>query len=324
MGEVRVAVTGALGVNGVFVIRSLLSRGVSVLATSHRHDFSLARDLVDLVEFSRVDVTRYEELLEPFERFKPDLIIHLAAILPVEAQHDPHRGFEVNAMGTANVLKVAREVGVTRVVFTSSKAAYGEVRGRHAHPWYEPISENDRCHPWAVYDFTKLASEGIGENYARTGGPEFVSLRFATIFGPGKVGKHGPMSIASAIVENAVNGVKTDILQGADQQDDYIYAVDAADAIVDVTLFPNELEHTVYNIGSGRGTSLGEYADIVRSFVPDAEIEIGSGLDHMNFGVSYYSVFDCTRALEFGFTPPEVRSGIGSFVKELEKERDLS
>ncbi len=161
MSEVRVAVTGALGVNGVFVIRSLLSRGVSVLATSHRQDFSLARDLVGLVEFSKVDVTRYEELLEPFERFKPDLIIHLAAILPVEAQHDPHRGFEVNVMGTANVLKVAREVGATRVVFTSSKAAYGEVRGRHAHPRYESISAEDHCHPWAVYDFAKLASEGI-------------------------------------------------------------------------------------------------------------------------------------------------------------------
>ena len=68
MGEVRVAVTGALGVNGVFVIRSLLSRGVSVLATSHRNDFSLARDLVDLVEFSKVDVSHFEVLFEPFER----------------------------------------------------------------------------------------------------------------------------------------------------------------------------------------------------------------------------------------------------------------
>lgn len=318
MRDQRVAVTGALGVNGVFVLRSLLSRGVKVLATGHRKDFSLGTDLEGSVDFAQVDVTRIEGLRDSFEKFAPNSVIHLAAILPVEGQKDPHRGFEVNIMGTANVLRAARETGVRRVVFTSSKAAYGEVHGRHAHPRYDPISESDRCYPWAIYDHAKLASEGIGENYARTGGPEFVSLRFATIFGPGKVGKHGPMSIASAIVENAVKGVATNIKQGADQQDDYIYAVDAANAIVDATLFSKVLRHNVYNIGSGRGTPLSEYAEIVKSFIPSAKIEIGEGLDHMNFGVSYYSVFDCSRALEFGFVPPDVRGGIEAFIRHLQ------
>lgn len=314
---VRVALTGALGVNGVFVLRELLAHGADLLATSHVRDFGLAPELENQVGFERVDVCRLDELRESFAAFRPEVIIHLAAILPVEAQADPRRGFEVNVMGTANVLAAARELGTRRVVFTSSKAAYGAVGGEHGHPTYRPIGEDDRCNPRAVYDHAKLASEGLGANFARTGGPEFVALRFATIFGPGKVGKHGPMSLASSIVEDAVAGRTVRIERGGDQRDDYIYAVPAAEAIVAAALHPAPLKHHVYNIGSGRGTSLTEYAALVKSEVPEARQEIGPGLDPMGFGVSYYSVFDCSRAAEFGFEPPDLQAGIHAFVAAL-------
>ena len=321
---IRVAVTGALGVNGVFVVRSLLARGVEVLATSHQKNFSLAPELESEVAFEAVDIRRIDELRRAFGAFRPEIVLHMAAILPVEGQRDPHRGYDVNVMGTAHVLEVARELSVRRVVFTSSKAAYGEVGGSHGHPTYQPIREDDRCHPRAIYDHAKLASEGLGENYARTGGPEFIALRFATIFGPGKVGKHGPMSIASAIVEDAVAGRAYRIERGGDQRDDYIYAVDAASAIVDAALHNDPLRHSVYNIGSGYGASLFEYGEWVREAVPGAAIEIGPGLDPMNFGVSYYSVFDCSRAAEFGFSPPHPRDGIRAFVASLNAASERS
>ena len=310
--------------NGVFVVRSLLARGATVLATSHRRDFSLAPELENEVDFAKVDVTSLEDMRAAFGEFRPDVVVHLAAILPVQGQQDPHRGYDVNVMGTAHVLQAAREVEARRVVFTSSKAAYGEVSGPHGHPEYRPIREDDRCYPHNIYDYAKLASEGIGENYARTGGPEFVALRFATIFGPGKVGRHGPMSIASAIVEDAVAGRRFEIAQGADQQDDYIYAVDAAEAIAAATVHPEPLRHHIYNIGLGTGTTLRDYAEIVREFVPDMKAEIGPGLDHMGFGTSYYSVFDCSRAAEFGFQPPSVRDGLRAFVEALRKEQASS
>ncbi len=317
----RVAVTGALGVNGVFVVRGLLQAGVEVLATNWVEDYSLAPDFEGEIDFRLADVTDRERLHTTLRGFRPDVVIHLAAILPVEAQADPYRGYTVNIMGTANVLAVARDIDVNRVVFTSSKAAYGEVTGIHAHPRYQALTEDDAVYPKNIYDHAKVASEGLGMNYQRTGGPEFAALRFATIFGPGKVGKHGPMSQISGIVEDAVAGRPVRIEQGGDQGDDYLYVRDAAAAIVAAALHEKPLPHSIYNIGSGIARTLFHYADIVRTLVPTADIKIGPGLDPMGFGVSYYSALNSNRAKEdFGFEAPELASALHDYVETL-KER---
>jgi UDP-glucose 4-epimerase len=315
----RIAITGALGVNGVFVLRALREIGVEILATGRDDDFSLAPELAREVEFCYVDVTDRDSVRSALQEFRPQAVIHLAAILPVEAQADLHLGYSVNIMGTANVLAVAREVDVTRVVFTSSKAAYGEVTGIHAHPTYRALTENDAVYPKNIYDYAKVASEGLGINYQRTGGPEFAALRFATIFGPGKVGKHGPMSQISAIVEDAVAGRPVRIKQGGEQGDDYLYVRDAAAAIVAAAVHDEPLPHSIYNIGSGEARSLFHYAELVRSLVPNADIEIGPGLDPMGFGVSYYSALDSTRARDdFGFEAPPLALALKDYVRSLQ------
>lgn len=315
----RIAVTGALGVIGVWVMRTLRARGVELLATGCGESFELAPELEGRVEFCSLDVSRRDAVAGAFRDFRPERVIHLAAILPVEAQADPYRGYAVNVMGTANVLASARELGVGRVVFTSSKAAYGEVTGEHAHPTYRPLREDDAVNPQGIYDYAKFASEGLGANYQRTGGPEFAALRFATIFGPGKVGRHGPMAQISGIVEDAVAGRPVRIARGADQCDDYIFVREAASGIVAAVLREGPLPNSVYNIGSGVGVSLREYGTIVKSLVPGADIEIGPGLDPMGFGISYYSVLDTTRARDdLGFEAPELRSALADYVKLLQ------
>jgi UDP-glucose 4-epimerase len=253
-----------------------------------------------------------------FAGFQPDVICHLAALLPVQCQDNPYLGYQVNVMGTANVLQCARQLNVSRVVFTSSKAAYGEVGGQHGHPNYKLLPEGARCHPVNVYDYGKLACEGLGENFARTGGPEFAALRFATIFGPGKVGRHGPMSTVSAIVEDAVAGRPVRLKQGADQGDDCVYVADAGEAIAVVAMHEAPLNNHIYNIGGGRAVPLSEFCDIVRGCVPGADIELGPGLDPMGFGVAYYSGLDCSRvAEEFDYSPRDLRVGVQNFVTHL-------
>ncbi|MFT4564283.1 MAG: UDP-glucose 4-epimerase, partial [Gammaproteobacteria bacterium] len=311
----RVAITGALGVNGVFVVRALQTAGVEILATNQVADYSLAPELAGTINFRLVNVTDQNAVRNALQDFRPEVVIHLAALLPVEAQADPYLGYTVNIMGTANVLAVARELDVRRVVFTSSKAAYGEVTGIHAHPSYQPLTEDDALSPNKIYDHAKVASEGLGINYQRAGGPEFAALRFATIFGPGKVGRHGPMSQISSIVEDAVAGRPVRIKQGGDQGDDYLYVRDAASAIVAAALHKAPLPHSIYNIGSGQARSLFEFAELVRSLVPDADIEIGPGLDPMGFGVSYYSALNSDRAKkDLGFEAPELASALYDYV----------
>ena len=317
-GEVnigRVAVTGAMGVNGVWVLRALISRGVDVLALDINEDYRLAPELRGNIAFDRVDVTRPEELEKAFSTFAPDAVIHMAALLPAQSQLDPFRGYQLNVMATANVFEAAKNHGVKRVVMASSKAAYGNMPEEFGYPAYRPVKEVDRCNPVAVYDYTKVAAEGLGVNLARNGCFEFAALRFATIYGPGKVGRHGPMSIASALIESAIAGEPYELERGGDECDDYIYAEDAGAALAVVALHDKPLQHDLYNVGLGEAVSLADYAKTIQSIIPQAKTKIGPGLDPMGAGVSYYYVFDCTRIRqEFDFAPRSLEAGISAFM----------
>jgi UDP-glucose 4-epimerase len=181
------------------------------------------------------------------------------------------------------------------------------------------VAETRPSQPVALYDYAKLAGEGLGIAYARAGGPEFAALRFATIYGPGKLVRHGPMSLVSRLVEDAHFGRETIIEFGADERDDLLYVRDAGRAVSQVALAGGALGHHVYNVGTGRGVTLDEVAAVVRSARPGARIEIGPGLDPMRFGVPYYGVMDATRlAEELGFRAAfDIDAGVADYLQRL-------
>jgi UDP-glucose 4-epimerase len=172
----------------------------------------------------------------------------------------------------------------------------------------------------SIYDHAKVASEGLGRNYAAGGGPQFVALRFANIYGPGKLARHGPMSLVSGLIENAWAGRPTRIQQGAEQRDDQVYVRDVGEAIALAALTDELPEAAVYNVASGEAPALAEIADAVRDAVPGADIEIGPGLDPMQAGAPYYSVLDQTLARrELGFVARyDLRAGIADYLRLLE------
>jgi UDP-glucose 4-epimerase len=291
----RILVTGALGVNGVWVLRSLLERGAEPLATGRRERFDLAPELAGEVEFQPLDVRDPDAIERVCRAFRPWAIVHMAALMPGECQRHVASGFDVNVMGTVNLLEAARRHGVHRFVYTSSKSAYGAVSGAHGHFRYEPMPEDGPSNPVLAYDYTKIAGEGAGFNYARAYGIEFAAIRFGSIYGPGKLERHGPMALASRIVEEGLAGGSVRIPRGGEQKDDYVYVRDVGDAVASLALHPRPLRHDVYNFGSGRAASLLELAMAVRRVNPGADIEIGPGLDPLGLGVPYYVVLDSSR-----------------------------
>ena len=319
MSSPRVLVTGALGVNGVWVLRELLNRGATPIASDVRDDLALAPELAGLVEICRLDVTDLEAVRSILAEQRPQTVVHLAAMLPGQAQQDPFRGFELNVMATANLLQASREAGIERLVFSSSKGAYGAIEGEHAAPQYRPLPETACSRPVTVYDYAKVACEGLGTNYAETGGPDFAAIRFSTIYGPGKLERHGPMSQVSQVVEDAVAGRKTRFERGADQRDDMVYVRDVGASLAVLALAGKPFPNRVYNVGSGRGVSMAELADVVRDTIPGADIEIGAGLDPMGFGVPYYCVMDVARIKEdFGFEPGfQIEEGVADYAANL-------
>lgn len=298
----NVLVTGGLGVNGAPVVRRLIERGLAPIVVDTRPDLTLLgaanAKKIQIVQADCGDPHAIGLLLK---HRGIDCIVHMAAVVGA-AQVDPLETVRVNVHGTTQLMALACEHKVRRFVFTSSRAVYGGLTGRAAHPTYEPVTEDHPQRPVAVYDVCKVAGEGIGRNYARIAGLEFVALRFSTIYGPGKTLRHKNYGIVSQVIEDGLAGNPVRVA-GGDQQDDMIYVEDAAEAIVVAALHAKP-GYTEYNISNGRGYTLHDLAAAVRTLQPAADIEIAPGLNYMGWDTNYAGILDNTRArTDLGFTP---------------------
>lgn len=316
----NVLITGGTGVNGSWVVRELVSEGINPVIYDYAIDTAMIKDIVDKVKLIRGDILDFATFLRTIKENKITHIIHLAALMPSQAQANPLYGFQVNALGTVLVLEAARIMDVERVVYTSSKAAYGAISGKAAYPTYEPVNEDYPRYPVKVYDVAKVASEGMCHVYNENYGLDYVAFRFASIIGPGKLTRHGPMSIHSKLIENAMLGQPTHIPHGADEKDDMVYVKDIAHAIV-LGLKAKNLKHRVFNIGSGKGYTLVDLANVLKKIYPNCQIEIGPGLDYMSAGVPYYCVFDISRAKEeLGYEPRySLEEMVKDYIETMEK-----
>lgn len=313
-------VTGGLGVNGSWVTRKLIERGFRPVVMEIRKDLSIiGADYADRMEVVIGDCADQALLRDTLQRHRIERIIHMAAIVG-SAQKEPAETFRVNAMGTVMLFDEALRAGIRRVVFTSSRGVYGPSVGEAAHPTYRPVKEGDPQRPTLVYDVCKSAPEGIGRNYAKDHGLEFVALRFSQIYGPGKVARHGNYGVLSRIIEGPVRGEAVEIAKGGDQRDDMIYVDDVAEGTVLAALHDRP-RYTEYNISRGIGTTLHDLADAVRAAVPGAQIKIGGGLDYLGFGVNYSCIMDNTRAVEdLGFQAKfDLPSAVRDYVAQMKR-----
>lgn len=322
----RIFVTGGCGVNGSWVVRDLVKRGYAVTVFDHNADFSLLRDIQADFEFVSGDIRDGTLVSRLVHERRPAAIAHLAALVGYPGgRPDPRLVIEVNAGGTANVLEAALVGDVPRVVFTSSKGAYGEVGAPYARPEYRPLPEDQVGKPFppsflSMYGYAKILSEGLGLNYHAAFGLEFVALRFATICAPGKLARHGPMSIHSRLIENAMLGVATHFAQGGEERDDIVYVKDVAQGI-GRALNRRDIKTGVYNIGQGKGFTLHDMAKAIEARLPRARITIGPGYDFMGLGLSGYNVLDISRAQrDLGYQPEfDLPAMVADYVGALEE-----
>jgi len=321
----RVLITGGLGVNGAVVTRQLVERGVRPLVTDYRADFSLVPGLRDHFDFIQGDITDLRFVTEMLKKERVEAIIHLAAFISPDMEREPFRSFLVNAQGSAYLLEAAHQVGIRRFITASSRAVYGPTPENVGSPGYELIGEEYPKRPINAYDVTKLAAEQLGSVYRKFLGLEFAALRFAGIYGPGKQARHGKISLRSRLVEDPVEGRPVKVDRGGDQLDDMIYVEDAAAALIEAA-FAKRLSFAAYNIGSGVGHTIKEYADAVRAVIPDAIIEIGPGGNPLGFDVNRAAIFDVLRAKsDFGFEARfDLQEGVRDYIARFRAMKEHS
>jgi UDP-glucose 4-epimerase len=244
----RALVTGGAGFLGSHLVDRLLAEGHAVDAVDDLSHGSLAnlaearRTHQGELRFHTLDV-RVPELLELVQRRPPEIVFHLAA-RPFASE--PRDATDVAVMGTLNVLEVARQVGVAKVVVALDAAElYGEVAPKDL-----PVRDGT---PWAPRTLAGVAARTVADLlgvYRERHAIEFTALALASVFGPRQ---HPSSGVVAAFVSAAVLGLPCAIHGDGRQTRDLLYIDDTIDAFVRAATRGTGL---VVNIGTGVQTSV--------------------------------------------------------------------
>ncbi len=316
----RILITGGLGVNGAVTARLMVQDGLRPVLMDNRMDLTLMGDIKDRVDIVIGDICDREVLEKAVDDYGVTHVAHLAALMPGPAEANPHLAVQVGTGGTINVLEVARAKNIKRVVFTSSKAAYGEITGDYAPPTCKPVREDYPKRPADLYGSIKVCCEELGRYYRETYGVEFIALRFVSIYGPGKEARHGPLSFYGQLIEKARSGERWVIPQGGDQLNDAVYVGDVGRSVC-LALKAATPSEWAFNIGTGKASTPREFLSAAAKLFPNHKIELGPGASKLGRSKQSYCVFDISAAEKnLGYEPAyDVGRGVRDYVATLER-----
>lgn len=209
------------------------------------------------IPFYKIDIRNKETLKEAFIKFKPEIVIHLAAKAGVRNSiAHPEEYFSVNVSGTLNILQTSKFSGVKTVMVASSSSVYGI---NTKIPFSEEDEVENQISPYAA---SKRAMEVLCKMYSKAYGLNIQIFRFFTVYGPS-----GRPDMAPAIFTKAIDQKQPIKIFGSlTTQRDYTYIDDIVDGLKQALLIHNKFE--IYNLGNNKPVSL-------KNFISAIEEEVG-------------------------------------------------
>ena len=305
-----VLVVGATGFIGPRLIRRLVARGETVVGMDLNPGAAAFADVPIGAPVVRGDVTQFEDVMRTVLDVKPERLINLAYGLGM-GEGNPHQVMRLDILGMDNCFEAARLGGVKRVVYASSIA----VSGQQSHFGDRLANEDDPTYGTSQYAMHKIFNEFQARKYIKNYGMSIVGVRPANVTGPDKV--RGSTDHVQIMVD-AARGKPVHLPQKGLMRT-LIHVEDIAEVFARV-LLAEAPRHHLYNSG-GIPVSLGELADIVRGFLPDAQITFaqeGGREDSGNYLVDWSRL-----AKEFGVEYPGLHTRVLEVINDVRRQEGL-
>lgn len=254
-------ITGGAGFIGSNIAEKLIERGERVriidnFSTGKYENIEEFKDKIELIEGDLKDINDVKTAVKGI-----DYILHQAALPSVpRSVADPISSNANNIDGTLNLLVVAKEAGVKRVVIAASSSVYGDTE-------VLPKNEDMMPNPLSPYAVTKYVEELYGKVFYKLYGLETVSLRYFNVFGP----KQDPNSQYAAVIPKFITkmlkGESPVIFGDGEQTRDFTYVDNVVEANILAVLSKNVGHGEVINIACGERISLNQLVDKINKIL---------------------------------------------------------
>jgi len=247
----KVLVTGAGGFIGSHLTERLVKLGAETRAFVHYNslgrrgwlDQSPLKSDIEIIAGDIADRDRVRQAID-----KVDVVFHLAALIGIPySYHAPLSYVRTNIEGTLNILQSALEVGVDRIVHTSTSEAYGTAQ-------YVPIDENHPLQGQSPYSATKIGADKLAEAFHRSFDLPVVTIRPFNTYGP----RQSDRAVIPTIIAQCMAG---DVIRlgSLSPTRDLNYVSDTVEGFISCAKSPDAVGQVI-NIGSGKEISIGDLA----------------------------------------------------------------
>jgi NAD dependent epimerase/dehydratase len=247
----RALVTGAGGFVGSHLTERLVQAGARVRAMVHYNalgswgwlERSPVRGDIEVVASDLADRDSVARAMKGSE-----IVFHLGALIAIPYSYEaPESYVRTNVVGTLNVLQAARELGVGRIVHTSTSEVYGTAQ-------YVPIGEKHPLQGQSPYSASKIGADKMAEAFHRSFGVPVVTVRPFNTFGP----RQSARAVIPTIISQCLAG-DTIRLGSLEPTRDFNYVADSVEGYL-LAAGSDTAVGTVINLGSGREISIGDLA----------------------------------------------------------------
>ena len=264
----QVLVTGAEGFIGSHLTEQLVRAGKKVRAFILYNSFNSWGWLeqLDAEVLREVDVFA-GDIRDPYGVKTAmqgcDTVMHLAALIAIPySYHSPDTYVDTNVKGTLNILQSARELGVRKVVHTSTSEVYGTAR-------FVPITEEHPLQGQSPYSATKIAADQLAYSFYNAFDVPVAIIRPFNTYGP----RQSARAVIPTVITQIASGKRTIRLGATHPTRDFNYVLDTVSGFQAVAEAPEAVGEVV-NIGSNYEISIGETVELIAEIMgADVDIE---------------------------------------------------